>query len=62
MYLVEPSILDLIPDDKFFDMTDLIKEIREKGLKIGVYPVSEKSWVDVGRWEEYEKALNSFKL
>ena len=62
MYLVEPSILDLIPDDKFFDMTDLIKKIREKELKIGVYPVSEKSWVDVGRWEEYEKALNSFKL
>ena len=57
LYLMEPNVLNYIPEDKFFDMTDLIREIQKKGLKVGVYPVSEKSWIDVGQWGEYDKAI-----
>ena len=61
-YLLQPSILKLIPENEHLDMTDLIKVLKEKGLKIGVYPVSKKSWIDVGQWAEYKKMLNELSL
>jgi len=31
--------------------------IRERGRTVGVYPISERAWIDVGQWAEYRKAL-----
>lgn len=61
MYIVESSILDLIPRGEFYHITDLIEDAKEKGARIGVYPISEKSWIDIGEWEKYKKALEHFK-
>ena len=61
MYILNPDILQFIPKDKSFDMTDLIKCLKEKKKKIGVYPISEKSWIDVGQWEEYRKTISVLK-
>lgn len=60
MYVLSPKILKLIPEDEFFHITHLIDKIKLKGGKVGVYPVSEKSWLDVGQWKEYEKVLKDF--
>lgn len=57
MYVLEPGILDLIPDDTFFHITQLIDELKKTNRKVGVYPVYENSWIDVGQWEEYRKAI-----
>ncbi len=57
-YLMEPDILDLIPERQTFDITQLIEQLKQNNKKIGVYPVSEKSWLDVGQWEEYQKTVN----
>ena len=27
---------------------------------VGAYPVSEKSWLDVGQWESYQKTARGF--
>jgi len=62
MYILNPNILKFIPENKSFDMTDLIKCLKEKKKKIGVYPISEKSWIDVGKWEEYRKAIDILKI
>jgi dTDP-glucose pyrophosphorylase len=57
MYVLNPAVLDLIPDNQLFHITDLIEKVKEIGGQIGVYPVSEKAWVDIGQWAEYRKAL-----
>ena len=57
MYVLNPDVLDLIPDNQLFHITHLIDKIKENGGQIGVYPVSEKAWIDVGQWAEYRKAL-----
>lgn len=57
-YLLNPNVLNHIPENEYFDMTDLIEKIKGKGLKIGVYPVSEKSWIDVGQWSKYNSTIN----
>lgn len=58
---INPIIIRHIPENTYFDMTILIDKILKNGHKVGVYPVSEKSWVDVGQWEEYKKAIRRFK-
>ena len=56
LYILKPELLKLIPKNKYFDMTDLINAAKKRGKKIGVFPIDENEWVDVGQWEEYEKA------
>lgn len=55
MYILEPHLLDEIPENKFFHITHLIEEIMKRGGSVGVFPVSEKSWKDIGVWDEYLK-------
>ncbi|MBN2214154.1 MAG: nucleotidyltransferase family protein [Bacteroidales bacterium] len=57
MYILEPHLLDLIPENSFFHITQLINDIKIRNGKIGAFPVSEKSWKDIGDWDEYYKNL-----
>ena len=56
LYIVEPHLLDEIPDT-FYNITDLIEKIRNRKGKVGVFPVSEGSLVDIGTWDEYMKYI-----
>jgi dTDP-glucose pyrophosphorylase len=62
LYILNPDILELIPWDEFFHITHLIERSRNKGKKVGVYPISEDSWIDVGQWTEYRKALEKMDI
>ncbi len=62
LYFLNSSVLDLISGDEFLHMTDIIHILKEKGFKVGVYPVTEKSWLDVGQWEEYSETLKQLGL
>jgi len=55
MYILEPGLLDEIPENKFFHITELIDTIIKRKGRVGVFPVSEKSWKDIGEWDEYLK-------
>ena len=61
LYVLNPEIIELIPDRGVFHITDLMDKVRENGGDVGVYPVSESSWVDVGQWAEYRRALKSIE-
>ena len=50
-YILEPSVIDLVPEEKFIHITDIIELIKKNGGRIGVFPVSEKSWKDIGEWD-----------
>ena len=50
MYVLEPHLLDEIPENEFFHITDLIDRISGRGGRVGAFPVSENSWKDVGDW------------
>ena len=55
VYIMNPKVLNLIPKNKFLNINNLLKSIKRKKMKIGVYPVSEESWSDIGQWSEYNK-------
>ena len=55
MYILEPNLIQEIPKNDFFHITTLIEKLHREGRKVGVFPVSEGSWKDIGNWEEYIK-------
>lgn len=55
MYVVNPQLLEMIPDDTFFHMTHLAQRCMDCGLKVGVYPISEESFLDMGEFEELKR-------
>jgi len=59
MYVLEPHLLEEIPKNKFFHITQLIEKIMKRKGQTGVFPVSEKSWKDIGSWDEYQNILNN---
>jgi len=61
MYIINPDTLKEIPQNKFYNITDLINKVKDKGGKVGVFPVSEKSYLDAGQWKEYGEMLDSLK-
>jgi dTDP-glucose pyrophosphorylase len=60
VYILEPSVLDEIPEDKFFHITHLIEKVISRKGKVGVFPVNEKSWIDIGEWKGYLEKLKIF--
>ena len=58
LYVLNPHLLKMIPKNKKFDMTDLISLLRKQNKQIGVYPIEDNAWIDVGQWSEYRKAIN----
>ena len=58
MYVLNTSLIKMIPKNKHYDMTDLITLAKIKKKQIGVYPIDDDSWVDVGQWSEYHKAVD----
>lgn len=57
VYIIEPQLIDAIPENTFYHITDLIEKVRKNGGRVGCFPVSEKSWTDIGDWNEYLKTI-----
>lgn len=60
-YCFNNKLITHIPKNKFFDMNDFIKRLINKKYKVGIYPISELDWQDVGEWPEYFKTISNFK-
>ena len=55
MYIVNPDALEKIPEDTFFHMTHLAEKLMEEGQQVGMYPISEESFLDMGEFEEMRR-------
>lgn len=62
MYVINPEMIELIPDDTFFHMTDLTEKAIENGYRVGMYPVSEDSFLDMGEFEEMKRMEEKLNL
>ena len=55
MYILETHLLKEIPSNRVYHITYLIDKLVKEGRRVGVFPVNEGSWTDVGNWDEYLK-------
>lgn len=58
MYILEPHLIKEIPSDRLYHITFLIEKLINEGRKVGVFPISEGSWTDIGNWDEYMKYIH----
>jgi len=54
VYVVEPSVIEGLAYNQPALFTDIVSDVRARGGRVGVYPVSEHSWMDMGQLEELE--------
>jgi len=55
IYLIKKSALNLIPEDTFFNATDLIEALIAQGKKVIRFPLN-GTWIDIGNPQEYKRA------
>lgn len=61
VYLLEPHVLKEVSGDRVFHITELIERVRLAGGRVGVFPISEGAWLDIGEWPEYQKTQEAFQ-
>lgn len=57
VYILNPDCIDEIPESEFFHITQLMEKIKNRGGRVGCFPVSEHAWKDMGEWPEYLKMI-----
>lgn len=60
IYLIKRRALDEIPNETFFNATDLVEKLIAEGKKVIRYPLN-GTWIDIGNPQEYQKAQDLVK-
>lgn len=60
IYLIKRELLELIPQDTFFNATDFMEMLMKKGYKVIRFPLN-GTWIDIGNPQEYQKAKELVK-
>ena len=60
LYVFKSDVLRLIPAGEHDDVTDLIARTKAAGGRVGIYPIGEEAWIDIGEWTQYRNALTAF--
>ena len=58
VYILSPECISEIPEGEFFHITHLMEKIKNRGGRVGCFPVSAQSWKDMGEWTEYLKMID----
>lgn len=60
MYIINKKAIEYIPENTYYNMTDLIEILIKNNEKVSYFPVSEKSWFDIGEWDKYQNTLDEY--
>jgi len=60
IYVINPGLMDMIPENTKYDVTDLIQYCIKKGIRVGTYPIREY-WMDIGQVQDYYSANDDFE-
>jgi NDP-sugar pyrophosphorylase family protein len=60
IYVMEPEVLDFIPEGSYFDFPDLVQALLGEGRPVGAY-LYDGLWFDIGRQEDYERATDAWE-
>ena len=51
--MIKRELLDLIPDDEFFDATDFMDKLIKNNKKVIRFPIT-GYWIDIGKPEDFK--------
>lgn len=55
MYIIKPEFIEWIPEGKPYHMTQLIDKMINANKKVGMYPISENAFLDMGELTEMKR-------
>ncbi|PKM67422.1 MAG: nucleotidyltransferase [Firmicutes bacterium HGW-Firmicutes-2] len=55
MYIVEPKVIIELKENSAIGFPDIIEQYKSQGEKIGIYPISDNSWMDMGQIDDMEE-------
>ena len=58
IYVVDPKVLSFIPEDEYFDMSQLIDVLIKEKMRLATYHFT-GNWVDIGCMDDFEKIVNN---
>lgn len=61
MYVIEPEVLEDIPENEFYNLPDIVERYMETGIPVGVFPISEQSWMDMGQINEMQSMIEKIE-
>jgi dTDP-glucose pyrophosphorylase len=59
IYVLSPCAAQLVPKDRYFDMTDLFNLLLQHSKSVIAFPLREY-WIDIGRSEDFVKANHDY--
>lgn len=59
IYVLSPEVLQLVPEQKFYDMPTLFQRLMDMQRPVGSFPLRDY-WIDIGRIEDLERATAEF--
>lgn len=51
-----------LKENKFCHITDIAMEYRKIGKRVGVFPITEKSWLDMGQFNEMKEMIRALGI
>lgn len=62
IYLIEPYVIDLLQSGERIDLPDIAKRLMAEGYQVGGYPITEKSWLDMGQLSEMQNMMKELGI
>ncbi|UCB51874.1 MAG: NTP transferase domain-containing protein [Candidatus Zixiibacteriota bacterium] len=60
IYVFEPELLEVIPKAERFDFPDLMQRLLQDDKRVAIYR-SDEFWLDIGRPDDYQRAVEEFE-
>lgn len=60
-YILEPTVFKYIEENENIGMPDIISRMKADGQKVGIYPISENAWLDMGQMDSMESMERKVK-
>ena len=58
LYVVEPDVITGLKENEFIHMPDIAQRYLDAGEKVGIFPIQESCWMDMGQFSEMESMMN----
>lgn len=62
VYVIEPEVIENLKNNEFIHFPNIAEKYIKNGYKVGIFPVSEKSWLDMGQFSEMEHMVKELDV
>ena len=62
VYVIEPEVINNLNDNEFCHITDIAMNYKKMNRNIGVFPITENAWLDMGKFDEMKQMIKALGI